>query len=86
MPNYDYFCKECGHEREEFQKITDEPLIDCPICSKQALQRKVGGGAATLRFTGSGFYKTDYAAKEGTPPSPSNSCCPCGKNGTSCEN
>ncbi len=63
MPTYEYRCKACGHEFEEFQAITAEHLKKCPACGKRKLQRLIGAGAAVL-FKGSGFYETDYRSKE----------------------
>lgn len=60
MPNYDYSCTECGYTLEVFQKISETPLSKCPVCEKQGLQRGIGGGSATFRFKGDGFYITDY--------------------------
>lgn len=75
MPTYDYHCSNCGHKMEAFQKITDHPLVKCPKCSEDKLRRGPGGGIG-LSFTGSGWYKTDYApAKSDTETK----CCPCGK-------
>lgn len=42
------------------QKITAEPLKDCPECGKPELQRLVN--AAAFHLKGSGWYKTDYAS------------------------
>jgi len=58
MPTYDYICKECAHNFEAFQKMTDDPLSVCPECGGE-VERKIGGGAGLL-FKGSGFYITDY--------------------------
>jgi putative FmdB family regulatory protein len=58
MPTYEYICIDCSHEFEEFQKMTDSVLKECPQCGG-TLQRKIGGGAGLL-FKGSGFYITDY--------------------------
>ena len=81
MPTYDYHCSKCKHKMEAFQKITDEPLKKCPNCNEEALLRGPGGGIG-LSFTGTGWYKTDYASPkqqpDATPPS-KGSCCPCGK-------
>ena len=44
MPFYDYICKECSHEFENFQSMTSEPLKECPECKKHALQKKISGG------------------------------------------
>jgi len=59
MPTYDYVCDACGHQFEEFQKMTAELLTKCPACKKKKLRRLFGTGAA-LVFKGSGFYQTDY--------------------------
>lgn len=58
MPTYDYKCLECGKEFEEFQKITDAPLNNCPDCNGE-VKRKIGPGAGPI-FKGTGFYQTDY--------------------------
>lgn len=88
MPTYDYQCKACGHSFEEMQKITAEPLVKCPKCGKNTLNRKVGGGIG-LNFVGKGFYSTDYGDKpsEISEKSPTNQggCCPCGKNQGGCK-
>jgi putative FmdB family regulatory protein len=62
MPTYEYRCKSCGHEFEQFQSMKDAALKKCPSCSKLALERLIGAGAAIL-FKGSGFYQTDYRSE-----------------------
>ena len=72
MPTYGYKCKSCSYEFEELQRITDEPLVQCPSCKKEMLVRIIGGGAG-LVFKGSGFYLTDYkkpAKDDAKKPSP----------------
>ncbi len=59
MPTYGYACENCGHEFDEFQSITAEPLKKCPACKKMRLKRLIGTGSAII-FKGSGFYATDY--------------------------
>lgn len=90
MPNYDYFCEDCGHQEEIFQKITAEALRKCPKCSKESFKRRPGGGIG-LAFKGDGFYINDYASgkKQPSPESPPDKkgeggCCPCGKNDSPC--
>lgn len=78
MPTYQYECDDCHYEMEEFQSITAAPLTKCPKCGADHLRRRVGGGSATLRFTGSGFYITDYG-KKGEGES-----CGCGKKKGAC--
>jgi putative FmdB family regulatory protein len=62
MPTYEYTCEACGHNFDEFQSITADPLKKCPNCKKLKLRRGFGGGAAIL-FKGSGFYQTDYRSE-----------------------
>ena len=59
MPTYDYECEACDHAWELFQKITDDPIKQCPECKKKKAVRQFGTGAAIV-FKGSGFYQTDY--------------------------
>jgi putative FmdB family regulatory protein len=58
MPIYEYRCQECGHEKEALQKISDDPLVDCPECGKPALKKKIS--AAGFRLSGTGWYETDF--------------------------
>lgn len=58
MPIYEYVCQECGHELDALQKIADDPLLDCPQCSKAALKRKIS--APRFRLKGQGWYETDF--------------------------
>ena len=70
MPTYQYRCKQCGHELEEFQQITEDPLVRCPRCSTDNLTRVMGTGVGLI-FKGSGFYQTDYkkeSPKKDSPP------------------
>lgn len=32
MPTYNYKCKKCEHDFETIQRISDEPLRECPKC------------------------------------------------------
>jgi len=67
MPTYDYRCRECKYEFEEFQSITAERLVECPKCSA-GIDRLVGGGTGLI-FKGSGFYITDYKGANGSDSS-----------------
>ncbi len=58
MPIYEYQCSACGHRLEKLQKISDDPLKDCPNCSKPELQKLVS--AAGFRLKGGGWYETDF--------------------------
>lgn len=59
MPTYEYQCKSCGHQMEEFQPITEPPLTHCPNCNTENLARVMGTGVGLI-FKGTGFYQTDY--------------------------
>jgi putative FmdB family regulatory protein len=70
MPTYTYQCKNCKHEFDQLQRISDKLLKKCPECGEDALIRLIGGGGG-LVFKGSGFYKTDYpkSKREGSASS-----------------
>jgi putative FmdB family regulatory protein len=58
MPTYEYRCPACGTGFEKFQRMSDEPVAECPSCGAPS-ERRLSGGAGLL-FKGSGFYITDY--------------------------
>lgn len=58
MPIYEYRCYACGHEMEAIQKMSDEPLRECPDCGKKGLKKLVS--AAGFRLKGGGWYETDF--------------------------
>ncbi|RFF29051.1 FmdB family zinc ribbon protein [Wenzhouxiangella sediminis] len=58
MPIYEYRCQACGHELEKLQKISDQPLVDCPECGKPTLTKLIS--AAGFRLKGGGWYETDF--------------------------
>ena len=58
MPIYEYQCQSCGKALEALQKISDEPLLDCPECGQASLKKKVS--AAAFRLKGGGWYETDF--------------------------
>ena len=70
MPTYEYICRNCTHEFEAFQRMSDEPLAVCPQCDQSALKRKIGTGAGII-FKGGGFYETDFKEKKGSRESQS---------------
>lgn len=43
---------------EKLQKMSDDPLSDCPACQESALKKLVS--AAGFRLSGSGWYETDF--------------------------
>jgi putative FmdB family regulatory protein len=58
MPIYEYQCTACEHQLEALQKMSDDPLKDCPACEKPALQKMIS--AAGFRLSGGGWYETDF--------------------------
>lgn len=56
MPIYTYRCKNCDHEFEIRQRMTDDPLRDCPVCQGEI--RRVVNTVGVV-FKGKGFYVTD---------------------------
>ena len=58
MPFYEYQCKNCGHELEAMQKVSESPLKKCPHCGKSQLQRLMS--APVFRLKGGGWYETDF--------------------------
>jgi putative FmdB family regulatory protein len=60
MPTYAYECKDCGHTFEVQQSFSDKPVETCQECGGSV--RKLFGNLG-VTFKGSGFYRTDSAAK-----------------------
>lgn len=58
MPIYEYRCKACDHEMEAFQKLSDDPLKECPACGDLTLIKQIS--AAGFRLKGGGWYETDF--------------------------
>ena len=58
MPIYGYVCKSCEHTLDVLQKISDDPLVDCPQCGEPQLKRQLS--APRFRLKGSGWYETDF--------------------------
>jgi putative FmdB family regulatory protein len=61
MPIYEYQCTACGHQLEALQKMSEDPLKECPQCHQQTLNKLVS--AAGFQLKGSGWYVTDYSQK-----------------------
>jgi putative FmdB family regulatory protein len=58
MPIYEYQCEACEHKLEKIQKMSDDLLVDCPLCHKPKLKKLVS--AAAFRLKGKGWYETDF--------------------------
>jgi putative FmdB family regulatory protein len=59
MPIYEYVCSACKKNLEVIQKITEEPLAECPACGGR-LRKKISNTSFVLK--GTGWYATDYAS------------------------
>jgi putative FmdB family regulatory protein len=64
MPIYAYKCEACGFSKDVLQKLSDDPLSECPGCGAQAFQKQLT--AAGFQLKGSGWYVTDF--KQGKAP------------------
>ena len=58
MPIYGYICKSCEHSLDALQKMSDDPLVDCPECGEAQLKRQLS--APRFRLKGKGWYETDF--------------------------
>lgn len=90
MPVYEYECQKCGDVLEVSQRISDDPLKDCPRCAG-SLKKIISATAFHLK--GGGWYADGYsaarggggagvtAAKSDTASSPDVNTPPCKKEG-----
>lgn len=60
MPTYQYECTSCGHQFEQIQSFSDDPIKHCPDCNSEV--KKIYSAVGVV-FKGTGFYKTDSAPK-----------------------
>jgi putative FmdB family regulatory protein len=59
MPIYEYACPACGHQFEEWQKITDKPVKVCPKCKAKKVERLIS--QTSFHLKGGGWYSDLYA-------------------------
>jgi putative FmdB family regulatory protein len=64
MPTYEYVCTSCAHQWEEIQKISADPLEECPQCANRTAKRQITGGNFILK--GGGWYADAYSSKPAT--------------------
>lgn len=67
MPIYLYECDSCGMRFEQMQRMSADPLTDCPECDGDVHRviQPVG-----IIFKGSGFYVTDNRSGSSSTLSP----------------
>ncbi|QHE91064.1 FmdB family zinc ribbon protein [Pandoraea fibrosis] len=68
MPIYAYRCETCGFAKDVLQKMSDEPLSQCPECGKDSFRKQVT--AAGFQLKGSGWYVTDFRGGSGGASAP----------------
>lgn len=56
---YEYLCKNCGHEWEEEQAITDSPKLKCPKCKQKTAKRLISKSGGFI-LTGGGWAASGY--------------------------
>lgn len=62
MPTYEYVCKNCGHAWEVEQRISADPVTECPSCHEPKAQRQISGGNFILK--GGGWYADLYSSSK----------------------
>lgn len=85
MAIYEYRCSACGHQQEHLQKMSDDPLTDCPACGAATYVKLLS--AAGFQLKGKGWYATDFKggasacpvveeakAKDAPPPACAGAC------------
>ncbi|MFT4059144.1 MAG: zinc ribbon domain-containing protein [Legionella sp.] len=61
MPIYEYQCTNCHHHFDLIQKISDEPVKQCPECHEDTVVKLIS--AAGFQLKGTGWYATDFKNK-----------------------
>ena len=65
MPIYEYACAACGHQFEEWQKMSDKPIRVCPKCKAKKVEKLIS--ATSFQLKGGGWYSDLYASKKTAP-------------------
>jgi putative FmdB family regulatory protein len=66
MPIYEYACASCDREFEVEQRITEDPIRDCPHCSSDQVKRLISKTSFVLK--GGGWYSDLYSSSKGDKP------------------
>ena len=61
MPIYEYRCPDCGHQFDALQKISDDPISECPECSADNVKKLISRTSFSLK--GGGWYSDHYGLK-----------------------
>jgi putative FmdB family regulatory protein len=49
MPIYEYACSACGQHLEAWQKMSDDPLIECPACHQPSLRKLMSAAGISVK-------------------------------------
>lgn len=85
MPVYEYECRECKKVFEVQQRISDDPLTQCPECEGEV--KKIIS-MTSFQLKGGGWYADGYSsassAKDTKPAAPAAApaAAPCSSGGT----
>lgn len=58
MPIYAYRCSACGHAEDVMQKMSADPLTECPQCHAATFSKQLT--APGFQLKGSGWYASDF--------------------------
>ena len=72
MPIYAYRCSACGHAEDVMQKMSAEPLTECPQCHVATFSKQLT--APGFQLKGNGWYASDF--KGGTTSKPKEESAP----------
>jgi putative FmdB family regulatory protein len=82
MPIYAYRCSACGHAEDVMQKMSAEPLTECPQCHQSTFSKQLT--AAGFQLKGSGWYVSDFKGGNNASSKPKEEAAPastpCGGN------
>ena len=65
MPIYEYRCEACGAQKEHLQKMSDDPIAQCPACGSSQYSKQLS--AAGFQLKGNGWYVTDFKMAAARP-------------------
>ena len=66
MPIYAYRCSACGHAEDVMQKMSAEPLTECPQCHAATFSKQLT--APGFQLKGNGWYASDFKGGNTSKP------------------
>lgn len=66
MPIYAYRCSTCGHAEDVMQKMSADPLTECPKCHAASFSKQLT--APGFQLKGSGWYVSDFKGGNTSKP------------------